>query len=54
MTDDALRKRLDAALFLLTVTLLLVFALAFEFARDAAIGVAVLSVLVGYAFVRSG
>ena len=52
MTDDALRKRLDAALVLLIANFLLLLGLAFQSTPETAIGLLVLAALLGYGFVR--
>ncbi|MCG1004471.1 MULTISPECIES: hypothetical protein [Halobacterium] len=53
MTDDALRKRLDAALVLLVANFLLLFGLALEFVEWTALSVLVFFSLVGYAMLHS-
>lgn len=50
--ETALRRRLDAALVLLTANFLLLFALAFRFVTEFAIGLLVIAVLVGYGLFR--
>ena len=54
MDDDALRTRLDAILLLLATNALLLFGIGFRYAREITVGVAVLTALVGYGFVRGG
>jgi hypothetical protein len=53
MPDSALQQHVDVALVLLGANFLLLFALALEFVPGAAVGVAVLTGLVGYGVLRS-
>ena len=50
--DDALRKRLDAALVLLVANFLLLFGLGFQLTPQTTSGLLVLAGLVGYGLVR--
>jgi len=53
MDDAAIRKRLDAALALLTANLLVVLGIGFKYATGATVGVTVLAALVGYGLVQN-
>lgn len=52
--DDALRRRLDAALALLLANFLLSLAVAYRFAPESTLGVLALVGLVAYGHFRSG
>ena len=52
MEDTALQRRLDAALLLLLANFSLLLAIGFQYAREAAVGVVALVLLVGYGFLK--
>ena len=52
MSDAALRKRLDAALALLTLNLLLLLGVSLQVAFRWTVGLAVVGLLIGFALVR--
>ena len=52
MDDAALRRRLDAILFVLATIALLLFGIGLQYATTTTVGVAVLAALVGYGLVR--
>ena len=53
MDDIAIRKRLDAALALLTANLLVVLGIGFKYATETTVGATVLTALVGYGLVKN-